>query len=71
MRLLGGVFSHFGILMGSPRVMMGGMASQDVGEIGVSSRLGLILNAFQVATGNTPVKGVFLVILRLLWELLG
>ena len=46
MRLLGDVFGHFGILVGTPGVMIHGMASQDVGEIGVSSRLGLILNAF-------------------------
>ena len=53
MRLLGDVFGHFGILVGTPGVMIRGMASQDVGEIGVSSRLGLILTAFQGAMGNT------------------
>ena len=61
-----GGFSHFGILVGTPGVMICGMASQDVVEIGVSSRLGLILSAFQGAMGNTPLKGVSLVILRLL-----
>jgi len=65
-----GGFSHFGILVGTPGVMICGMASQDMVEIGVSSRLGLILTAFQGAMRNTPLKGVFLVIFRLLWGLL-
>ena len=70
MHLLGGVFSHFGILFGTPGVMIRCMASQDVGEIGVSSRLGLILTAFQGAMENTPLKGMFLGIFRLLCELI-
>ena len=69
-RLLEGVFSHFGILVGTPGVMIGGMPSQDVDETGVSSRLGLILTAFQSTMGKSTLKGVFLVIFRLLWELL-
>ena len=70
MSLLGVVSGHFGILVGTPGVLIRGMASQDVDEIGVSSRLGLILTAFQGAMENTPLKGVFLVIFRLLLELL-
>ena len=70
MRLLEVVFSHFGSLVGTPGVMIGGIASQDVGETGVSSRQGLILTAFQGTMENTPLKGVFLVSFRLLWELL-
>ena len=70
MRLLEVVFSHFGSLVGTPGVMIGGMASQDVGETRVSSRLGLILTAFQGAMENTPLKGMFLGIFRLLCELI-
>ena len=70
MSLLGVVSGHFGILVGTPGVLIRGMASQNVGEIRVSSRLGLILIAFQGAMGNTPLKSVFLDIFRLLSELL-